>query len=105
MYGCNLYLGSRNREKGLGKRGRPCMKRDRGRFNETEGAHTPATQKGGISDISHLYDRSRGYEGIATDNCHPNSRWFSPADPIAAAGSRRPRAALDRYRPSVYPAR
>ena len=30
MYGCNFYLENRNRKKRLGKKGRPCMKRDSG---------------------------------------------------------------------------
>ena len=32
----------------------------------------------------------------------PNELAFSPADPIVPAENRRPRAALDRYRPNVY---
>jgi hypothetical protein len=28
MYGCNFYLENRNRKEELGKKGRPCMKRD-----------------------------------------------------------------------------
>lgn len=31
MYGCNFYLENQNRKEGLGKRERPCMKRDKHR--------------------------------------------------------------------------
>jgi hypothetical protein len=49
-----------------------------------------------------VFEHSQRIVELATG---PDRLVFSPADPIVPAESRRPRAALDRYRPSVYPGR